>query len=72
MGPRLWTAALASLIVVRVTLPLLVLAASGHDVPGLPPYDYAPLIGDANGFYAEARELISAAFGPAGVAARSS
>jgi len=46
-----------------------VLAASGNDLPGLPPYDYAPLNGDATGFYAEARELISAAFGPAGAAA---
>ena len=53
----------------RVAIPLLVLAAAGHDLPGLPPYDYAPLNGDATGFYAEARELISAAFGPAGAAA---
>ena len=60
---------MASLVVVRVALPLLVLAAAGHDLPGLPPYDYAPLVGDANGFYAESRELISVAFGPAGAAA---
>ena len=37
--------------------------------PGLPPYDYSPLNGDATGFYAESRELISVAFGPAGAAA---
>jgi hypothetical protein len=66
---RPWTAALASLIAVRVAIPLLVLVAAGHDLPGLPPYDYAPLNGDATGFYAEARELISVSFGPAGAAA---
>ena len=64
-----WTLVLAGLVAVRLAPPLLVLAASGHDLPGLPPYDYAPLNGDATGFYAEARELISAAFGPAGAAA---
>lgn len=66
---RLWTAALALLVVVRVAIPLAVLAAAGRDLPGLPPYDYRPLIGDATGFYAESRELISVSFGPAGVAA---
>ena len=66
---RNWTALLTGLVAVRLVPPLLALAASGHDVPGLPPYDYTPLNGDATGFYAEARELISAAFGPAGLAA---
>ena len=66
---RAWIAALAGLAALRVAIPLVVLAASGHDLPGLPPYDYEPLNGDATGFYAEARELISAAFGPAGAAA---
>jgi hypothetical protein len=66
---RLWTAALALLVVVRVAIPLAALAAAGRDLPGLPPYDYRPLIGDATGFYAESRELISVSFGPAGVAA---
>ena len=60
---------MASLVVVRVALPLLVLAAAGHDLPGLPPYEYSPLVGDANGFYAESRELISVAVGPAGAVA---
>ena len=69
MSRRLWTAALALLVVVRVAIPLAVLAAAGGDLPGLPPYDYRPLIGDATGFYAESRELISVSFGPAGVAA---
>ena len=69
MSSRAWIAALAVLVAVRVAIPLVALAASGHDLPGLPPYDYEPLNGDATGFYAEARELISAVFGPAGVAA---
>ena len=69
MSRRLWTAALALLVVVRVAIPLAALAAAGRDLPGLPPYDYRPLIGDATGFYAESRELISVSFGPAGVAA---
>ena len=64
-----WGAALGFLVAVRVAIPLLVLAASGHDLTGLPPYDYRPLIGDATGFYAESRELISVSFGPAGAAA---
>jgi len=38
-------------------------------VPGLPAYDYEPLNGDAFGFYAEARELISSAAGPPGALA---
>lgn len=69
VSSRAWIAALAALVAVRVATPLAALAASGHDLPGLPPYDYVPLNGDATGFYAEARELISAAFGPAGAAA---
>ena len=69
MSSRAWIAVLAALVGLRVGIPLLVLAASGHDLPGLPPYDYEPLNGDATGFYAEARELISAAFGLAGAVA---
>jgi hypothetical protein len=69
VSSRTWIAALTALVVLRVAIPLAVLAASGHDLPGLPRYDYEPLNGDATGFYAEARELISAAFGPAGAVA---
>ena len=69
MSRRLWLGALAALVALRVAIPLVVLAASGHDLPGVPPYDYSPLNGDATGFYAEARELISVSFGPAGAAA---
>lgn len=69
MSRRSWLVALASLVALRVAIPLVVLAASGHDLPGLPLYDYSPLNGDATGFYAEARELISVAFGPSGAVA---
>lgn len=69
MSSRAWIAVLATLVAVRLAIPLVAFAASGHDLPGLPPYDYEPLNGDATGYYAEARELISAAFGPAGAAA---
>ena len=64
-----WTLVLAALVAIRIAIPLVALAASGHDLPALPPYDYEPLNGDATGFYAEARELISAVFGPAGAGA---
>jgi len=66
---RPWFGVLAALVSVRLAIPLVVLAASGHDLPALPPYDYEPLNGDAFGFYAEARELISAAAGPHGLVA---
>ena len=69
MSSRAWIASLAALVALRVAIPLVALAASGHDLPGLPPYTYVPLNGDATGFYAESRELISVAFGPAGLAA---
>jgi hypothetical protein len=55
-----WGAALAALVAVRLLIPLAALAGSGHDLPGLPPYDYAPLNGDSFGFYAAAREFIAA------------
>ena len=69
MSSRAWIASLAALVALRVAIPLVALAASGHDLPGLPPYTYVPLNGDATGFYAESRELISVAFGPAGAVA---
>lgn len=55
-----WALAIAALAAFRVVVPLAVLAASGHRLPGLPPYRYQALNGDANGFYAAAREFISA------------
>lgn len=69
MSGRVWIASLAALVALRVAIPVVALAASGHDLPGLPLYTYIPLNGDATGFYAEARELISTAFGPAGAVA---
>ena len=69
MSSRVWIASLSALVTLRVAIPLVALAASGHDLPGLPPYTYVPLNGDATGFYAESRELISVAIGPAGAAA---
>ena len=69
MSSRAWIASLSALVALRVAIPLVALAASGHDLPGLPPYTYVPLNGDATGFYAESRELISVAFGPAGAVA---
>jgi hypothetical protein len=54
---RLWVAALA---VLRIVPPLLVLAAGGDKLPGLPSYRYGPPTGDTYGFYAAAREFISA------------
>ena len=60
MRPALWWPALGALIGVRLAIPLVALAASGHDLPGLPAYVYAPLNGDSFGYYAAARESISA------------
>lgn len=52
-------AALGLLVLIRLAIPLAVLAASGRRVPSLPPYDYNPLPGDAHGFYSAAREFIA-------------
>ena len=69
MSRRTWIVALVGLAALRVAVPLVALAASGRDLGVFPRYDYEPLIGDATGFYATARELISAAAGPAGAVA---
>ena len=69
MSSRAWVGALAALAAVRVAIPLVSLAAGGRDLRVFPRYEHEPLIGDATGFYATARELISAAAGPAGVVA---
>ena len=54
-----WPLVLGLLVVVRLAIPLLTLAFSGHALPGLPPYRYQPLNGDSFGFYAAAREFIA-------------
>jgi hypothetical protein len=56
-----WWWFLAVCVGVRVAIPLAALAAEGTKLPGLPRYDYGPFYGDANGYYATARELVSAA-----------
>jgi hypothetical protein len=54
-----WWVPLLALAAVRAAVPLVALAASGSDLPGLPPYSYAPLTGDSFGFYAAAREFLA-------------
>jgi len=66
---RSWRGPLAALVAVRVAIPLAALSASGSDLPGIPRYDYAPLNGDANDYYAAGRELISTLLGRLGVVA---
>lgn len=61
-----WRTPLAALVAVRLAIPLGALAASGHDLPGVPRYDYVALTGDATGFYAAAREFL-ASWGRLGV-----
>ena len=56
-----WWWFLAACVAVRTAIPLAALAAEGSALPGLPEYDYGPFYGDANGYYATARELVSAA-----------
>jgi hypothetical protein len=48
VSSRAWIASLAALVALRLAIPLVALAASGHDLPGLPPYTYVPLNGDAH------------------------
>jgi len=50
---------LGVLVGVRVAVPLVTLAFSGHGLPGLPAYRYQPLNGDSFIYYAGARELIA-------------
>jgi len=54
-----WWLAITLLIGVRLAIPLLPLAFSGHALPGLPAYRYQPLNGDSFGFYAATREFIA-------------
>ena len=54
------TAVLASLVLVRIFLPLAVLAGAGSSIlPGFPAYEYDPLPGDAYGYHFAMRELLS-------------
>ncbi len=56
---RQWWVVLGLLVGVRVAIPLLRLAFSGHALPGLPAYRYQPLNGDSFGFYSATREFIA-------------
>ena len=57
---RRWLGALTALVAIRIAVPLVALAAHGHKVPALPRWDYVAQTGDATGFYAAAREFLSA------------
>ena len=57
---RTWWMALGALAALRVTPPLLVLAAEGRDLPGFPRFDLVEGTGDDAGFYAAAREFMAA------------
>jgi hypothetical protein len=51
---------IAALVAIRVMIPLAALAAAPAKLPLLPAYDYAPLNGDAYGFYAAVANIFSA------------
>ena len=57
---RRWLLWLAALSAVRAAMPLAALAASGHQLPGFPPYAYDGPPGDAGGYISVARAIISA------------
>lgn len=56
-----WWWVIGGCVAVRLAFPLAALAAEGTRLPGLPRFQYGPLYGDANGYYAAARELVAAA-----------
>lgn len=56
---RRWRLALGALVALRLAIPLVTLAFSGHALPGLPAYRYRPLNGDSYGFYSATREFIA-------------
>ncbi len=57
---RYWRSALVVAVSLRIVVPLVVLAAEDHKLPGVPRYVYGPLYGDANGYYSALREVQSA------------
>lgn len=60
MRAHRWWTVLGVLAAVRTAPPLVALAFEGHDLPGLPRFDLVAGTGDDAGFYAAAREFISA------------
>ena len=59
---RQWLAVLGALAAVRAAIPLAALAFGGS-IPGFPPYSYRGPRGDASGYLATARAIISAGAG---------
>jgi len=59
-GRRGWWIALGALAALRIVPPLVVLAAEGRDLPGLPRFDLVAATGDDAGFYSAAREFMAA------------
>lgn len=55
-----WVSAIAALVALRILIPLVVVAAAPTRVPLLPSYTYAPLNGDAFGFYETVANLFEA------------
>src|SRR4051794_34754377 len=60
MSERTFMRSVAALAVLRIVPAGIVLAANGRSLPLLPGYHYGPPTGDTYGFYAAAREFISA------------
>ena len=58
-----------ALVALRIAIPLAVLAAHGHALPGLPRYVYNPRPGDAYGYYSAVRELLATWRAPVSLAA---
>jgi hypothetical protein len=63
--PRRLLAVLAALAAVRVAIAVAVLVAEGRKLPLVPAFDWHGFDGDANGYYAAAREAVSSASSPA-------
>jgi len=57
---RRWWLVLGALAALRVSAPVVVLAAEGRDLPAFPRFDLVSHTGDDAGFYAAAREFIAA------------
>jgi hypothetical protein len=58
-GERRFRLILGAFVALRLAIPLVTLAFSGHALPGLPAYRYRPLNGDSYGFYSATREFIA-------------
>lgn len=61
-----WVSVLAGLVLIRVLIPLAVLANTPGKLPLLPSYTYAPLGGDSYGFYEAVANIFAAVQGVLG------